>query len=182
MEWNQWYQAYEAQWTVLQHFCLALVLGGIIGFERELKKRPAGFRTHMLVAAMAALLTDIATLMVHRVPTEVGLGDSILHVDPVRVIVAIATGISFLGAGTIFRSADGVSGLTTAATLLMAAALGITVAVEQYVLAVGATLIVLLVVTACGALEKRLSSDETDASNLPLSSDDTRSSNTSDRS
>ncbi|WLQ12527.1 MgtC/SapB family protein [Hahella aquimaris] len=144
---------YQGQLWVLMHVCIALVLGGAIGFEREMKKRPAGFRTHMLVAATAALFTDLATLLTSSIDADL---TSTINADPTRVIVAIATGISFLGAGTIFRSEDGVTGLTTAATLLMASALGVATALEQYVLAVGLTIIVLVVLRTLGCISNRL--------------------------
>ncbi|MBU6954070.1 MULTISPECIES: MgtC/SapB family protein [unclassified Hahella] len=143
---------YQGQLWVLMHVCIALVLGGAIGFEREMKKRPAGFRTHMLVAATAALFTDLATLLTSSIDANL---TSTINADPTRVIVAIATGISFLGAGTIFRSEDGVTGLTTAATLLMASALGVAAALEQYVLAVGLTIIVLIVLRTLGCISNR---------------------------
>ena len=155
------YMQYREQLEMLLHVLIALVLGGTIGLERELKKRPAGFRTHMLVAASATMLTDLATVLIKQ--TEFVLNASLDAVDPIRVIVAIVTGISFLGAGTIFRGTDGVSGLTTAATLLIASVLGITVALEQYVLAVGVTCIVLAVVHILGGLGERIN-ERTDES------------------
>lgn len=122
---------------------LAVVLGGIIGFEREMAERPAGLRTHMLVAATATLLVILAErLVLTFTPREL-----VTH-DPVRVIEAIIVGISFLGAGTIFRSKDGgepVQGLTTAASVLFTAVLGIGVALEAYVLMIGAVVIILFV-------------------------------------
>ncbi|AZZ90161.1 MgtC/SapB family protein [Hahella sp. KA22] len=150
---ESFFTEYQGQLWVLMHVCIALVLGGAIGFEREMKKRPAGFRTHMLVAATAALFTDLATLLTSSIDADL---TSTINADPTRVIVAIATGISFLGAGTIFRSEDGVTGLTTAATLLMASALGVAAALEQYVLAVGLTIIVLIVLRTLGCISNRL--------------------------
>ena len=155
MEMDSFYIQHQEQFEILLHVIVALVLGGVIGLEREIKHRPAGFRTHMLVAAAAAIFTDLTTVLINQ--TETILNATLNAVDPIRTIVAIVTGISFLGAGTIFRSADGVSGLTTAATLLVASALGISVALEQYVLAVGVTLIVLVVVHVFGMVNERVS-------------------------
>lgn len=154
MDLESYYLQYREQLNVLFNLIVALVLGGVIGLEREMKKRPAGFRTHMLVAGAAALLTDLAILLI--TDSEKHLDMSMHATDPVRVIVAITTGITFLGAGTIFRSADGVSGLTTAATLLMASTLGIAVALEQYVVAAGTTVIVLIVVRTLGSVSHRV--------------------------
>ena len=129
--------------VTLGKLLLAVVLGGIIGFEREMAARPAGLRTHMLVAATATMLVILARrLVLAFTPLEL-----VTH-DPVRVIEAIIVGISFLGAGTIFRSKDGgqpVQGLTTAASVLFTAVLGIGVALETYVLVIGAVLLILFV-------------------------------------
>src|SRR5690606_26685844 len=103
------------------------------------------------------LFTDLAAVLVLKADEE--LAEGVLNIDPVRIVVAIATGISFLGAGTIFRSADGISGLTTASTLLMASALGIAVALEQYVLAVGTTLMVLVVLQLFGAVREKIAEE-----------------------
>lgn len=129
----------------------AALFGGAIGFERELRKRPAGLRTHMLVAAAASLIVSLSeTLRAQAGPTDA--------VDPVRTIQAVVMGVTFLGAGTIFR--DGtpqrVSGLTTASTLLVAAGLGITVAMRQWVLAVGTTLLTLVILHGFGRVEEWL--------------------------
>lgn len=86
--------------------------------------------------------------------------DSSIHAssDPIRIVEAIVTGISFLGAGTIFRRdrSEQVEGLTTAATILLCAAVGISVALRQFVLAVGVTLLALFVLRGLTAIEKRL--------------------------
>jgi putative Mg2+ transporter-C (MgtC) family protein len=122
---------------------VAVVLGGLVGFEREMAARPAGLRTHMLVAGTATLLVVLARQLVLTFE-----GQTFLRHDPVRVIEAIIVGISFLGAGTIFRSRDGgepVQGLTTAASVLFTAVLGIGVALEAYVLVGGAVVVVLFI-------------------------------------
>ncbi len=140
--------------ATLGKLLLAVVLGGLIGFEREIAARPAGLRTHMLVAATATLLVIMAeSLVLTFTPREI-----VTH-DPVRVIEAIIVGISFLGAGTIFRSKAGgepVQGLTTAASVLFTAVLGIGVALETYVLAIGAALLLLFINFGLGQLENRM--------------------------
>jgi putative Mg2+ transporter-C (MgtC) family protein len=125
---------------------LALILGGIIGVEREIADKPAGFRTHMLVAGAAALLVNLAHVFVQRYDSMPHM--QILRSDPLRIVEAIITGISFLGAGTIFRrttESHHIEGLTTAATILFAAAVGISVGLEQFVLAAGVTGLALFV-------------------------------------
>ena len=116
---------------ILLRLIVAAVAGGLIGLEREALHKPAGIRTHMLVSLGAALFV-LATLSI--IPDEVG-----------RIIAGIATGIGFLGAGTIFRSKDSVKGLTTAASIWTVAAIGLTVGSGQYVLAIAATILVVII-------------------------------------
>jgi putative Mg2+ transporter-C (MgtC) family protein len=135
---------WEAQWLILRDVAIAMVLGGLIGAEREFASKPAGFRTHTLVAGAAALLMGISDILVESFGIELYSGT--VRADPIRIVEAIITGISFLGAGTIFRSDNGkgVEGLTTAASILVSSAVGITAALNQWVLAVGVTLFSLL--------------------------------------
>ncbi|MCL4267313.1 MAG: MgtC/SapB family protein [Anaerolineae bacterium] len=132
---------------------LAMLLGGAIGFEREMANKPAGLRTHMLVAGSAALITSLGYLLI----PEPGAGAASVQVDPIRVIEAVVAGIAFLGAGTIIRQHDAASveGLTTAASLLMVGAVGIGVALNQFLLAVGATVLVLLTLRVLSRVERR---------------------------
>ena len=106
------------QLIVLRDAALAMLLGGVIGFERELKNRPAGFRTHMLVGGAAALLVGLGQLVItdHRLDSELRL-----TIDPLRLVEAVIAGVSFIGAGTIFarRGSQVVTGITTAASILM---------------------------------------------------------------
>jgi len=147
---------YLGQLQILGHVALAMVLGAIIGLEREFKEKPAGLRTHILVAGAAALLVALGDAISSQFQIE--LGEQVIRADPIRIMEAVITGVSFLGAGTIIRSrAQGqVEGLTTAATLLVAAGVGISVVLSQMVLAVGVTLLVLLALRGLGYLEHRL--------------------------
>jgi putative Mg2+ transporter-C (MgtC) family protein len=108
----------------------------------------------MLVAGSAALLVWLGRLVV----PWYGLNDVALGSDPLRIIGAIITGVSFLGAGTIIRGGRSgkVHGLTTAATLLFVASVGICVALSKIVTAIGVTLIALLTLRGLGYLEQRL--------------------------
>ena len=143
------------QLEIIGEVALAMLLGGVIGFERELADKPAGFRTQMLVAGAAALLVGLGDALLLRFIVE---GKSNVTADPIRIVEAIVTGISFLGAGTIFRrtSSEQVQGLTTAASILFCAAVGISVAMRQFVLAVGVTLLALIVLRGLTGVEKRL--------------------------
>jgi putative Mg2+ transporter-C (MgtC) family protein len=134
---------------------VGMLLSGLIGLEREAHDRPAGLRTHMLVGGASALLVGLGQLVLLRFSDQVR-GDLIAS-DPLRIIGAVITGVSFLGTGTIIRHPEGgvVRGLTTAASLLMAAAIGIAVAVGEVGLAVLLTALVLGVLLGIGALERR---------------------------
>ena len=143
---------WSVQLYMLGEVTLAIVLSGLIGLERELAGKPAGFRTQMLVAGSAALLVGLAEVLLVRFNT--GGEGSLIRADPIRIVEAIITGISFLGAGTIFRrGGEQVEGLTTAATLLLSGALGICVALRQFVLAVGVTLLALLLLHSLQRVE-----------------------------
>ena len=109
---------------------LAIALGGVIGFEREIKHRPAGLRTHMLVSLGAAIFTIISISFT---------------TDPVRIAAAIVTGIGFLGAGSIISTRGQMHGITTAATLWIVASIGLCVGVGQYWIAIIGTILVFVI-------------------------------------
>jgi len=145
---------WQAQLAVLARVAFAAVLGGLVGLEREIAARPAGLRTNMLLCAAAALLVAISDLLAERFASEHYA--PLVRVDPVRVIEAVVTGVAFLGAGTIFRrGGDMVTGLTTAASMLLVAAIGVVVGLGQHVLAVGAAVLALAVLRGLAALELR---------------------------
>jgi putative Mg2+ transporter-C (MgtC) family protein len=153
---------WPAQLAVLAEVFLAMLLGGIIGIERTTANKPAGFRTHMLVAGAAALLVGLSDALIYRFSP--GAYVDLIESDPIRVIQAIIAGISFLGAGTIFRhpKKQHVEGLTTAASLLLSGAIGISVALRQFVLAVAVTVLTLAVLRGVDFIERRInkSTDE----------------------
>ena len=151
MNWANWMMQLE----IIGEVALAMLLGGVIGFEREMADKPAGFRTHMLVAGAAALLVGLGDAMLRRFAMDTSVNASS---DPIRIVEAIVTGISFLGAGTIFRRdrSEQVEGLTTAASILLCAAVGISVALRQFVLAAGVTLLALVVLRGLTFIENRL--------------------------
>jgi len=142
--------AWDPQWQVLGAVVLAALLGALIGVDRELADKPAGLRTHMLVAGAAALLLGVSDALVQHfaLSTDINLiRAGMIRADPIRIIEAIITGVSFLGAGTIIRRerAEQVEGLTTAASLLFSAGVGICVALRQRLLAAGVTVLALLI-------------------------------------
>ncbi|MBC54596.1 MAG: magnesium transporter [Gammaproteobacteria bacterium] len=133
------------QLSIVGSVVFAMLLGGLIGYEREARNRPAGLRTHMMVAGAAALLLGIADLMAEHFSDE--SYQDLLRIDPIRIIEALVTAVAFIGAGTIIQHAreDAVLGLTTAASLLFTAAIGVGVGLQQYVMALGVTLVALMV-------------------------------------
>src|SRR5687768_1684161 len=117
----------------MAELALAVVLGGLIGFEREWKNKPSGLRTNILICMAAVLFAEIS----QRAAMNGG--------DPGRIAAQILTGVGFLGAGTILHSKGGVVGLTSAATIWMVTAIGITLGFGAYLDAVAATLLVMVV-------------------------------------
>jgi putative Mg2+ transporter-C (MgtC) family protein len=119
---------------------VAAALAALLGFERERAHKPAGLRTHMLVGIAAALYTSLAELSV------LGRAEG-LNADPIRAIQAVALGVGFLGGGMIVtgRGGEQVKGLTTAASIWATAAIGIAAGFGHYVLAAGATVLLLVV-------------------------------------
>jgi len=112
----------------------ALLCGGLIGYEREFKHRPAGLRTHILVCMGAALVMVVAQFMLNN-----GTGGNI---DTTRMGSAVISGIGFLGAGTIIRERFGVKGLTTAASLWTMGCIGVAIGAGYFLLAGITTLII----------------------------------------
>lgn len=124
---------------------LAVLLGGAVGFERELNTRPAGLRTHILVCLSATMVIQVSRSIADG---EVALGEAgRLVFDPNRMGAGIVTGIGFLGAATVMRTGDVLRGLTTAACIWFVAGLGIVLGTHHYALAVVATVLVLFVLT-----------------------------------
>ncbi|MDQ2982584.1 MAG: MgtC/SapB family protein [Actinomycetota bacterium] len=114
---------------VLLRVALAAVLGGALGLERELREREAGLRTHLLVSVGSALFTLVSA---YGFSEFLNSGQSVIRADPTRIAAQIVTGIGFLGAGAIIRQGISVRGLTTAATLWVAAAIGLACGAGYY--------------------------------------------------
>ena len=116
---------------VILRLVLATLAGGLIGLEREVVHKPAGVRTHMLVSLGSALFVLI-TLEIFPEGVD-------------KIIAGIATGIGFLGAGTIFKTKNEVQGLTTAASIWTVAAVGLSVGLGYYLITLVAVILVLIV-------------------------------------
>jgi putative Mg2+ transporter-C (MgtC) family protein len=142
----------DVQWTLLLDSAgklgLAAILGGLIGFERESKQRPAGIRTHMLVSMSATLICIVS----------MNFAPGSHPADPARIAAQIVTGIGFLGAGTIMRQGSIVVGLTTAASLWTVAAIGMAVSVGGvfYLIALTATILTWTTLLVIRRIEKSM--------------------------
>lgn len=143
----------------------AMLMGGAIGFERELRDRPAGFRTHMLVAGAAALLVGLGVLVLGNHAALADGDGGRLRVDPLRLVEAVIAGVAFIGAGSIFarRRGSGVAGITTAASLLMVSVIGIACGFGYYLLAFLAMLLTLVVLTLLKFADRALARRRGDA-------------------
>jgi putative Mg2+ transporter-C (MgtC) family protein len=122
---------------------VGLVLGAAIGFERELHRQPAGFRTHSLVAVGSALFTIVSAY-----------GFAGATVDPTRIAAQIVSGIGFIGAGTILQHRGNVRGLTTAASLWSVAAIGMAAGAGMLIMAAVGTVMILIVLSVLDRVEE----------------------------
>lgn len=137
------------EWEGLARMTLAVVLGGIIGFERETLNKGAGLRTHMLVTLGACMFMVASIMLVTEFTDEAGQ----VRIDPTRIGSTIVTGIGFLGGGIIFKSEDRVRGLTTAAGLWVAAAIGLAAGAGFYITAIGGVALAMFTLVAMRRLE-----------------------------
>lgn len=140
-----WPQLVESlRLDLLLNLVLAVVFGGVIGFERERRGKPAGLRTNVLICVGATLFTELSISMAGTVG------------DPGRVAAQIVTGVGFLGAGTILHSRGYITGLTSAATIWLVAAIGMAIGTDAVLEAAGATFLVVVVLRVLARLERRL--------------------------
>ena len=143
----QWAQiAHGFDLTNMLQVVIAAVLGGIIGLEREARGREAGFRTNILIAMGACLFT---ILSIDGFP----LRDS-ANQDSARVAAQIVSGVGFLGAGALFQTRNHIKGLTTAATIWLVAAIGMTVGVQAYGLAAFTSILTFIVLRLLRPISK----------------------------
>ncbi len=138
--------------AIAERLGIAVALGAVIGVDRELRDRPAGLRTHILVALASALFTMISFELFLMAEDASGAG----RADPVRVVEAVLTGVAFLGAGTIIRSGPRLEGVTTGASIWLAGAAGVAAGGGFYQLAAIGTGLGVAVLTGLGLVERRL--------------------------
>ena len=144
-------------WTFLQllqffgpKVLFAILCVGVIGLERELKNKPAGIKTNMLICLGAALYTSVSVLISMSLATTGHYG------DPARVAAQIVSGIGFLGGGSIIQARGTIQGLTTAATIWVVAAIGVCIGIGHADIAVFCSLSVILVLVGTTAFEDRI--------------------------
>ncbi|MBO0902124.1 MgtC/SapB family protein [Jiella sonneratiae] len=126
----------------------ALLCSGAIGFEREWRHHSAGLRTHMLVGVGACLFTLLMTILIGSVDADR------IRSDPLRVVEAVTSGVAFLAAGAIIQSRGKVHGLTTGASLWLAGAIGLACGLGEYILAILAVIVTLLVLAIVRLFER----------------------------
>ena len=131
---------------------VAILVGGLIGFDRERQDKPAGLRTHMLVSLGAATFTLLGFEVGAHLSPRTGDG-----FDPTRVLQGVVGGIGFLGAGVIIQRGMHVSGVTTAASVWLSGALGAAAGVGAYVLAGVSTALALGILTVLARLDRKIS-------------------------
>ncbi|MGH8177441.1 MAG: MgtC/SapB family protein [Steroidobacter sp.] len=139
---------------------VAVLVGGAVGFDRELRSKPAGLRTHILISLAAAIFT----LITFELHSEVGAGEGRTTADPIRIVEAVTAGVAFLAAGAIIQSRGAVHGLTTGANMWLAGALGVACGSGYYTIAAIGTGFALLVLIVLGHLEMRLERKKRDVS------------------
>jgi|AntRauTorcE11898_2_1112593.scaffolds.fasta_scaffold01368_1 putative Mg2+ transporter-C (MgtC) family protein len=149
---------WSAELTIIAKVLVAAVLAGVVGLERELSGKPAGFRTNMIVGGAAALIISLGRVLVLDFAGESELA-GMIRTDPLRMIEAVVVGVSFIGAGTILKVEDKkkVQYLTTAAVILFSAGVGISVAIGQYIVALGVTVFILLINVGANYVDKWIS-------------------------
>jgi len=157
-EWLSGESMHIPPWEALLRLFAAVLAGAAVGFDRELRNKPAGLRTHILISLAAALFTLI-TFELHH--TVVG-NNARTTADPIRIIEAVTAGVAFLAAGAIIQSRGAVHGLTTGAKAWLAGALGVACGAGDYTLAVFGTVFAIIVLVVLGRLEGRARKDPPD--------------------
>ncbi|RJE86141.1 MgtC/SapB family protein [Paenibacillus sp. 1011MAR3C5] len=136
--------------VILMRLSLAVLLGGLIGFEREQHNHAAGLRTHILVCLGSAM---VMLLSIYGFSEFVG--EPNVRIDPARLATAVITGVGFLGAGTILFTGKAITGLTTAASLWVVAAIGLQIGAGFYIGAVAGTVLVFITLWVFNKMEHR---------------------------
>jgi putative Mg2+ transporter-C (MgtC) family protein len=140
---------------ILARLVAAVILGAVIGLDRELQRHPAGLRTHMLTS-LAAVLFTVLTFELYYEVRSTGATNS----DPIRIVEAVTAGVAFLAAGAIIQSRGQVHGLTTGASMWLAGAVGLACGAGFYTIAGFAAILALVILTLLKWVQRRLFPDE----------------------
>jgi putative Mg2+ transporter-C (MgtC) family protein len=139
-------------YEIIFRLVLAAALGGMIGFEREIHGRAAGFRTQLIVCIAAVLIMIVSENYYHFIQ---GI-DSTMRIDPARIAAGAIIGVGFLGAGVIVKSGFAIRGLTTAATIWMVSAIGLAIGGGLYIAGVATAVITIVALMSLRILEKKM--------------------------
>ena len=137
---------------------LAVIVGAIIGFEREKKNKPAGFITHTMVCMGACMVSIMQMMIFHEMINLVRQDPSlkeVIKIDTGRIIAQVISGVGFLGAGTIIQNKDKVSGITTAATLWVSACIGLIIGLGFYYIALVSSFLAIFVLVIMTKFERK---------------------------
>jgi len=148
---------------VLERLIVSVIVGGLVGYEREFKNSPAGFRTHILVCLGATIISLITEYDIQKMMTiaQNPMYSGFIKVDIARLGAQVISGVGFLGAGTILRDKGSVRGLTTAATLWTVACLGLAVGRGLFALSLTGALIVFIILSVFKKADKVIQKDIT---------------------
>ena len=150
---HDWIHAFGWPTEAIIQLLFAAVAGGLVGIEREVRGRQAGFRTNLLVCVGSALVMIVSARVAETPWPRVPEGPTAINVDPARIAYGVMTGIGFLGAGVIVHQKGTVRGLTTAAGLWSMAAVGMAVGFGMYTISFLATILILATLSVLDGFE-----------------------------
>jgi putative Mg2+ transporter-C (MgtC) family protein len=150
--------------VIFARFVGAIVLGGIIGFEREAKNRPAGLKTHIMVALSAAVFSIISVEAIYTA----GMDSDSFKPDPLRVVEAVTAGVAFLAAGTIVLSRGEIQGITTGTSLWLSGAIGLCLGFGHWIIGFAAVVAGITILSLVGIIERKLGIE----GSVPVDSDE----------
>lgn len=143
---------------IIVRIFLSLLIGGIIGYEREVQNRAAGFRTHILVCLGATIVSllqiDIGNKAIEMIEVNKSLAE-VIKVDYGRLGAQVITGVGFIGAGAIIHTKGSIKGLTTAATLWIVACLGLTIGMGGYLISIFSTIVIFITLVFLKKIEDK---------------------------
>lgn len=143
---------------IIIRILLALIIGGLIGYEREVQNRSAGLRTHILVCLGATIVSLLQIQMGNQAIEMIAVNkelSSVINIDYGRLGAQVITGVGFIGAGAIIHNKGNIKGLTTAATLWIVACLGLAIGMGAYFISIFAAIVILVIVVFLKRIENK---------------------------